>query len=115
MAWMNEARTRLATRPYELLPDARSLVVVGVSYRTEEPERGPGRIARYAWGSDYHDALKRRLQQLAAFLGGRARASSSIAARSPNATPPCAPGSAFAARTPTCSPRSARSCSWGRS
>jgi epoxyqueuosine reductase len=69
MAWLNEARTRLACRPHELLPGAQSLVVVGVSYRTEEPERGPGRIARYAWGSDYHDALKTRLHQLASMLG----------------------------------------------
>src|SRR5258708_13631509 len=42
MAWLNEARTRLATRPQELLPDARSLIVVGVSYRTDEPAVGPG-------------------------------------------------------------------------
>src|SRR5262245_60369917 len=70
MAWMNEARTRLATHPDELLPEARSLVVVGVAYRTEEPEPGPGgRIARYAWGSDYHDVMKARLKQLAEFLG----------------------------------------------
>jgi epoxyqueuosine reductase QueG len=38
MAWLNLARTRLATRPQELLPGARSLIVVGVSYRTVEPE-----------------------------------------------------------------------------
>ena len=37
MAWMSEARARLSCRPQELLPSARSLVVVGVSYRTEEP------------------------------------------------------------------------------
>jgi epoxyqueuosine reductase len=69
MAWLSKARARLACRPAELLPGARSLVVVGVSYRTEEPEHGPGRIARYAWGSDYHDVMKARLRQLAAFLG----------------------------------------------
>jgi epoxyqueuosine reductase len=72
MAWLNAARTRLATRPHELLPGARSLIVVGVSYRTEAPRAGPGgRIARYAWGSDYHAALKTRLQRLAAFLAER--------------------------------------------
>ncbi len=59
MAWLNEARTRLATRPAELLPGAKSLIVVGVSYRTVEPEDGPGgRVARYAWGGDYPDAMK---------------------------------------------------------
>jgi epoxyqueuosine reductase len=73
MAWMNEARARLSCRPGELLPGAKSLVVVGVSYRTVDPKPGPGgRIARYAWGSDYHDLLKDRLRQLAAFLTERA-------------------------------------------
>jgi len=72
MAWLNEARARLATHPDELLPGARSLVVVGVAYRTEQPAAPTplsGRVARYAWGSDYHDELKARLQQLATFLG----------------------------------------------
>ena len=74
MAWLNTARARLATRPQELLPEARSLIVVGVSYRTEEPEDGfGGRIARYAWGGDYHAAMKARLKELAAWLGGRSR------------------------------------------
>lgn len=73
MGWLTAARTRLATRPQELLAGARSLIMVGVSYRTAEPQPGPGgRVARYAWGSDYHDAMKNRLRQLAAFLGERA-------------------------------------------
>jgi epoxyqueuosine reductase len=73
MAWLNEARTRLATRPAELLPGAKSLIVVGVSYRTVEPTDGPGgRVARYAWGGDYHDAMKSRLRLLAAFLSEQA-------------------------------------------
>jgi epoxyqueuosine reductase len=73
MAWLNEARTRLATRPAELLPGAKSLIVVGVSYRTVEPTDGPGgRVARYAWGGDYHDAMKSRLRLLAAFVSEQA-------------------------------------------
>jgi epoxyqueuosine reductase len=71
MAWLNQARARLATHPNELLPEARSLIVVGVAYRTQEPEPPRplgGRVARYAWGSDYHDELKARLGQLATFL-----------------------------------------------
>ena len=70
MAWLNEARTHLACRPAELLPSARSLVVLGVSYRGEETPHQPhhGRVARYARGSDYHDVLKARLRQLADFL-----------------------------------------------
>jgi epoxyqueuosine reductase len=75
MAWLNTARARLSTHPQELLPGARSLVVVGVSYRTQDPSSGPGgRVARYAWGGDYHAAMKSRLQDLAGWLGGRSRA-----------------------------------------
>jgi epoxyqueuosine reductase len=73
MSWLNPIRARLSTHPEELLPGARSLIVVGVSYRTETPEPGPGRIARYAWGSDYHDVMKLKLRQLSTFLGGRSR------------------------------------------
>ncbi len=70
MAWLNEARTRLACRPTELLPGAKSIVVVGVSYRTEEPpKRGHGKVARYARGDDYHDTMKARLRQLKDWLG----------------------------------------------
>jgi epoxyqueuosine reductase len=43
--------------------------VVGVPYRTVEPAEGAGgRVARYAWGDDYHDAIKTRLRRLADFL-----------------------------------------------
>jgi epoxyqueuosine reductase len=71
MAWLNAARTRLATRPLELLPEARSLIVVGVSYRTSDPNRRPGRVARYAWGDDYHDAMKTRLHSLVTWLAAQ--------------------------------------------
>ena len=84
MAWLNEARTRLATHPEELLPGARSLIVVGVNYRTAEPaavqhaDAPPrARIARYAWGDDYHDALKTRLKLLQSYLAERSDASRS--------------------------------------
>jgi epoxyqueuosine reductase len=74
MAWLNATRARLSTHPQELLPGVRSLVVVGVSYRTEDPAPGSGgRIARYAWGGDYHKAMKSRLTQLADWLGGHSR------------------------------------------
>ena len=60
--------------PRFLLPEARSVVVVAVSYFTADPpvalwnDPARGRIARYAWGWDYHDALMPRLRQLAAWL-----------------------------------------------
>ena len=61
-------------RPVELLSDprqlqksARSVVSLGVSYYPgEHPENvdGGGRIARYAWGKDYHVVIKERLREL---------------------------------------------------
>lgn len=69
MAWLNQARAHLASRPLELLREARSLIVVGVTYRTEEPSDEPGgRVSRYAWGGDYHTAMKTRLRCLADWL-----------------------------------------------
>jgi epoxyqueuosine reductase len=60
-------------RPVELLSDpkklqksARSVVSLGVSYYPgEHPENeGAGRVARYAWGRDYHEVIKSRLFRL---------------------------------------------------
>ncbi len=55
--------------PRRLLDQARSVIVVAMNYRQQEPEQpndGPprGRVAMYAWGDDYHDVLKRRLHLL---------------------------------------------------
>jgi epoxyqueuosine reductase len=54
-------------------PWARSVIVVGAPYDTPHPysqdaPAGRGWIARYAWGDDYHDVLKARLDDLAARL-----------------------------------------------
>ena len=61
-------------RPVELLSDpkklqksARSVVSLGVSYYPgDHPENaeGGGRVARYAWGRDYHAVIKERLFRL---------------------------------------------------
>jgi epoxyqueuosine reductase len=77
MGWITPERTRRACHPDDLLPGARSIVVVGASYAGPEPalhDRRPrGRVARYARGADYHDVMKARLAELAASvrdLGG---------------------------------------------
>lgn len=50
-----------------LFPEVRSVVVTLTSYRRPpevcQPEGVP-RIARFAWGRDYHDVLKQNLRQL---------------------------------------------------
>ncbi|MEW6635631.1 MAG: tRNA epoxyqueuosine(34) reductase QueG [Actinomycetota bacterium] len=60
-------------RPVELLSDpkklqksARSVVSLGVSYYPGDHPKNPGggRVARYAWGKDYHVIIKERLYRL---------------------------------------------------
>jgi epoxyqueuosine reductase len=57
----------------ELLPGARSVVVVGMNYYVAPLSKmgeGPGMgvVARYAWGDDYHEVIADRLKQLVAFI-----------------------------------------------
>ena len=57
--------------PRHVLDGARSLLMLAMPYRTAEPrqpEPGEGRVARYAWGSDYHDLIHDRLRELAEFV-----------------------------------------------
>ena len=67
LPWYTEERVRKANRPEALLPGARSIVSLAMSYMTGEPRAnggGPrGRVARYAWGADYHDVMKARLRE----------------------------------------------------
>jgi len=60
--------------PRRLMPRARSIVAVGMNYYTgrSPPTKGlRGRVARYAWGADYHAVLTERLHQLAAWIAER--------------------------------------------
>ena len=69
MDWL--AKTKALRQDATLrLPGARSVVVVARSYYHERPDApaGTGRVARYAWGKDYHKALKPPLKRLARFL-----------------------------------------------
>jgi epoxyqueuosine reductase len=58
--------------PRNVSPSVRSVVMLAINYRTEEPrsvEANEGRVARYAWGTaDYHDLLREKLRQLSDFL-----------------------------------------------
>jgi epoxyqueuosine reductase len=63
-------RTELHANPSALIPDAQSLITLAVNYYVSAPafrhENRYGRVARYAWGRDYHDVVKPRLILLAA-------------------------------------------------
>jgi epoxyqueuosine reductase len=73
MAWLGRDPERRID-PARVLPGARSVVVVGLSYYMEDPpadlwnDPSRGRIARYAWGRDYHDVLLPMLEELARFI-----------------------------------------------
>lgn len=89
MAYMARNAPR-SPHPRAVVPEARTLVVVGLYYGEAVPGRGAGcahedagpaaegraarlrgRISRYAWGDDYHVVMEPRLRRVAAFLRSR--------------------------------------------
>ena len=78
MAWMAETFER-RTDPRKLMADAKSLVMLGLNYGpAADPlaalaQPATGAISVYARHRDYHDVLKGKLKELAAFLVAEAR------------------------------------------
>ena len=67
LPWYSESRVMRGTSPAELLPGARSIICLGLSYLGDdlsEEDAGAlsGRVARYAWVRDYHRVMKRRMR-----------------------------------------------------
>lgn len=86
MTWL-ERNAHKRVNPQEILPGAKSIIMLAVSYGEEDPDsdtppanrkspivnRKSGEVARYARFKDYHDVIGERLKQLATFvneLGG---------------------------------------------
>ena len=70
-----ERARRMRAAPRELLPDCRSILVLGACYPPPVrvgDEMGKGRLAGYAWVKDYHAVLAERLQALASFIEAQA-------------------------------------------
>lgn len=73
MGWLARDPERRAD-PQRVVPGARSMVIVGLSYFVADPPdelwNDPlrGRIARYAWGRDYHDVVLPMLVELSRFI-----------------------------------------------
>ncbi|HEX5659929.1 MAG TPA: tRNA epoxyqueuosine(34) reductase QueG [Polyangiales bacterium] len=68
MSWMAEtAEVRGNIQHVDMLPSARSVVVLATSYARSEEPIGPAplRVARYAQGRDYHNVFTRPLRKLA--------------------------------------------------
>ena len=65
------SRVEAYKHPESVLEGVRSIVVLAMPYLTEEPascQPGQGRVSRYAWGEDYHDLIRDRLNQLSGWL-----------------------------------------------
>jgi epoxyqueuosine reductase len=76
MDWLARNQER-RTNPELVLRGARSVVVLAMNYWQGDQKPEPqGRIARYAWGNDYHDLIEEKLAVLDDWLaerGGRQR------------------------------------------
>ncbi|HQZ95518.1 MAG TPA: tRNA epoxyqueuosine(34) reductase QueG [Pyrinomonadaceae bacterium] len=70
MAWL-EREPEKRSDPRILFPGARSVIVLMLNYYTDhehadDPERG--KISRYAWGDDYHDVMREKLNELLVWI-----------------------------------------------
>jgi epoxyqueuosine reductase len=77
MGYLNR-HAPLKADPAALLPGARALVVATLSYHAPAPRAGGdaalrGRVARYAWGRDYHEAIEEKLARLGEWLDAATR------------------------------------------
>ncbi len=57
--------------PQQVLPGASSVVVLGLNYYQGTNIQRSGRIARYAWGDDYHPLIEKKLAVIDEFLSAR--------------------------------------------
>lgn len=78
LAYLERNRDRI-TDPRRILPEGRSMLVVGLAHSRAAAElTGGGKVARYAAGRDYHNVMGKLLRKLArrldaAGLSGRSR------------------------------------------
>jgi epoxyqueuosine reductase len=78
LPWFTAERAAVSCHPDALLPQAQSIITLAMFYLTEQPDERDdgiprGRVSRYAWGDDYHEIIKPKLQQFAAWLRDYAR------------------------------------------
>ena len=82
LPWFTEERVERGADPRSLLPNARSIISLALSYHHDDdadtternlPSPGAqprGRIARYAWGEDYHRVFAKRVRSYIESLPG---------------------------------------------
>jgi epoxyqueuosine reductase len=68
LAWFTPERAEFSCTPENLMFSARSIISLGCSYLSSAPDlaeeagKTRGKVARYAWGKDYHVVLKEKMQ-----------------------------------------------------
>ena len=71
MAYMQRGEEKRCD-PQKVLQGAKSVVVLALNYfqgeQGQRSEAATGKIARYAWGDDYHDVIGRKLNKVDQFL-----------------------------------------------
>lgn len=68
MQWM-EKHFDLRVDPGKLVPGAKSVVTLLLNYFPEQQQQPEApKIAKYAWGMDYHDVIRAKLNELLAFI-----------------------------------------------
>ena len=74
--WFTAERAEVSSNPRALLPGANAVLSLGTFYLTDAPRDltvagdPHGRVSCYAWGDDYHDVIRRRLDALAEYVRG---------------------------------------------
>ncbi|MBI4302189.1 MAG: tRNA epoxyqueuosine(34) reductase QueG [Chloroflexi bacterium] len=74
MPWFTQERAQIATDPRRLLPSAQSIISLALSYPIYGSESEPsydqpqGKLSRYAWGRDYHQAMREKMKALASYI-----------------------------------------------
>ena len=76
LPWFTQERAERCTDPSRVFTGVRSVVTVAAPYSTVAAPAADGqlrgRVARYAWGQDYHRVLEKKLRRLRAFLEAEA-------------------------------------------
>ncbi|MDE0186088.1 MAG: tRNA epoxyqueuosine(34) reductase QueG [Candidatus Poribacteria bacterium] len=74
-----ERHSPLKQNVRNLLPEAKSIITLGFNYYTIDPpdslarDSSRGQISRYAWGTDYHDIIQKKLRRVAQFIKAAAQ------------------------------------------
>ncbi|MEI7554776.1 tRNA epoxyqueuosine(34) reductase QueG [Candidatus Chlorohelix sp.] len=70
LAWFTTERASYSCDPANLLPQVKSIISLAISYNSLDisieyrPDNPRGKVARYAWGQDYHKVLRLKMERL---------------------------------------------------